>query len=152
MSGSKLFVCVRAIVAVIYFSIQTFYAGRIMSVMLFAIFGHGYYNIPNHLPASAGITSRDLLGFMIFWIIQFPVMFVHPRHMRWVYVFKAVYTPACLFGMLGWAVHKNGGIGNITGLGKKHAEGSALVWSMLQAINSVMGVSFSNRSYGGAFC
>lgn len=113
-----------------------------MSVMLFAIFGNSWQNIPNTLPTSAGITSRDLLAFMLFWLVQFPVMFIHPRRLRWVYVFKAVYTPACLFGVLGWAVAMNGGsIGNISGLGTKHLEGGDLVWPMLQAINSVLGVS-----------
>jgi NCS1 family nucleobase:cation symporter-1 len=110
--------------------------------MLFAIFGDSWQNIPNTFPASAGITSRDLLAFMLFWIIQFPIMFIHPRRMRWVYVFKAVYTPACLFGVLGWAIAKNGGsVGDLSGLGPKRVEGGDLVWAMLQAINSVLGVS-----------
>ena len=118
---------------------NTMSSGRLMSVCLFAIFGRGWERIPNHLPANAGITSKDLLAFMLFWMIQFPLMFIHPRHMRYLYVFKAIYTPATLFGVLGWAVAKNGGsLGNITGLGKKHAEGSELAWGMVQAVNAVM--------------
>jgi nucleobase:cation symporter-1, NCS1 family len=37
MSGAKLFVSVRAIVAIIYFSIQTFYAGKITTVLFTAV-------------------------------------------------------------------------------------------------------------------
>lgn len=73
--------------------------GRITSVCLRAIFGSSWENIPNTLPESAGITSKNLLGFFIFWIIQFPVMFVHPTILRHLFVIKAVYTTVALFAM-----------------------------------------------------
>jgi hypothetical protein len=46
------------------------FVGRITSVFMRGIFGNGYHNIPNHLPASAGITSRDLLSFFLFWMVS----------------------------------------------------------------------------------
>jgi NCS1 family nucleobase:cation symporter-1 len=140
VSGAKLFIVVRASVAIIYFATQTFYGGMIMSVCLRAIFGHRWNDIPNTLPASAGITSKNLLSFFIFWIIQFPVMFIHPRMLRHLFVIKAVYTTTALFGVLGWAISKNGGhIGGFTFQKQVVLSGSALTWPMIQAINSVMG-------------
>ncbi|KAL3479674.1 permease for cytosine/purines, uracil, thiamine, allantoin-domain-containing protein [Aspergillus californicus] len=140
IGGSKLFVVVRASVAIIYFATQSYYGGMITSVCLRAIFGNGWVNIPNHLPANSGITSRDLLAFFIFWIAQFGVMFVHPTVLRHLFVVKAVYTTAALLGVLGWAVHMNGGtLGDFTFDGQVTLHGSALVWPMIQAINSVMG-------------
>jgi cytosine/uracil/thiamine/allantoin permease len=68
--GASLYILVRAVVAIIYFATQTYYGGRITSVFMRGIFGNGYHNIPNHLPASAGITSRDLLSFFLFWIVS----------------------------------------------------------------------------------
>jgi NCS1 family nucleobase:cation symporter-1 len=67
--GASLYILVRAVVAIIYFATQTYYGGRITSVFMRGIFGNGYHNIPNHLPASAGITSRDLLSFFLFWMV-----------------------------------------------------------------------------------
>ena len=67
--GASLYILVRAVVAIIYFATQTYYGGRIMSVFMRGIFGNGYNNIPNRLPASAGITSRDLLSFFLFWMV-----------------------------------------------------------------------------------
>jgi NCS1 family nucleobase:cation symporter-1 len=138
ISGSKLFIIVRAAVAVIYFATQTFYGGRLMSVALHAIFGSGWENIPNTLPASAGITSKNLLAFFIFWIIQFPVMFVHPVVLRHLFVVKAVATTAGLFGVMGWAIKMNGGTIGDFELGGNALSGVALAWPMIQAINSVM--------------
>jgi purine-cytosine permease-like protein len=68
--GASLYILVRAVVAIIYFATQTYYGGRITSVFMRGIFGNGYNNIPNHLSASAGITSRDLLSFFLFWMVR----------------------------------------------------------------------------------
>ncbi|KAL4749882.1 hypothetical protein BDW72DRAFT_204428 [Aspergillus terricola var. indicus] len=140
IGGSRLFVTVRASVAIIYFATQSYYGGMITSVCLRAIFGASWVNLPNRLPDSAGITSRDLLAFFIFWILQFGVMFLHPTVLRHLFVVKAVYTTAALLGVLGWAVHMNGGsLGDFTFDTQVTLHGSALVWPMVQAINSVMG-------------
>ncbi|KAI4653010.1 uncharacterized protein J4E78_007839 [Alternaria triticimaculans] len=90
---------------------------------------------------SAGITSRDLLSFFLFWMAQLPVMFIHPTVLRHLFVVKAVYTTIALFGVLAWVVSANGGkIGSFTYTTKQtQLSGSALIWPMIQAINSVMG-------------
>ncbi|KAK2015879.1 putative allantoin permease [Colletotrichum eremochloae] len=138
VSGAKLFIIVRASVAVIYFATQSFYGGMLTSVALRAIFGSSWENIPNRLPASAGISSKNLLAFFIFWLIQFPVMFIHPTILRHLFVIKSVATTAGLFGVLGWVVQMNGGsLGNFD-FGGKSLRGDALIWPMIQAINSVM--------------
>ncbi|KAL4907723.1 hypothetical protein BDW74DRAFT_166386 [Aspergillus multicolor] len=140
IGGSRLFVIVRASVAIIYFATQSYYGGMITSVCLRCIFGNSWVNLPNRLPLSAGITSRDLLAFFVFWIVQFGVMFLHPTVLRHLFVVKAVYTTVALLGVLGWAVHMNGGsLGDFTFDGQVNLHGSALVWPMIQAINSVMG-------------
>lgn len=68
-------------------------------------------------------------------------MFIHPKILRHLFVIKAVYTTIALFGVLGWVVSANGGtIGDFSFDNAKPAlSGSALVWPMISAINSVMG-------------
>lgn len=136
--GSKLFIVVRASVAIIYFATQSYYGGRITAVALRAIFGSSWEKIPNKLPASAGITSANLLAFFIFWIIQFPFMFVHPVIIRHLFVVKSVVTTAAFLGVFGWAVNTNGGGLGKFDFGAQTLSGTALVWPMIQAINSVM--------------
>lgn len=138
VGGSKLFILVRASVAIIYFATQSYYGGRVTSVALRAIFGSAWDRIPNALPAGAGITSANLLAFFVFWILQFPVMFIHPTVLRHLFVVKSVATSAALFGVMGWAVQKNGGSIGGFDFGGTPLEGPALVWPMIQAVNSVM--------------
>ncbi|KAJ4992384.1 hypothetical protein SVAN01_02093 [Stagonosporopsis vannaccii] len=138
--GASLYILVRALVAIIYFAVQTYYGARMTSVFMRAIFGNGYNNIPNRLPVSAGITSRDLLSFFLFWIVQMPIMFIHPKVLRHLFIVKAVYTTIALFGVLGWVISANGGNLEFSYTTKQiQLSGSALIWPMIQAINAVMG-------------
>lgn len=65
-------------------------------------------------------------------------MFVHPTVLRHLFVVKAIYTTVALFGVFGWAVQMNDGvIGNFSFDGQIPLYGTALIWPMIQAINSV---------------
>jgi NCS1 family nucleobase:cation symporter-1 len=70
-----------------------------------------------------------------------PVMFIHPRVLRHLFVVKAVYTTISLLGVLGWVISANGGrIGDFKYTTKQtQLSGQDLIWPMISAINSVMG-------------
>lgn len=72
MYGSYFFVFIRAIVCIIWYGIQSFYAGNILSVMLRCIFGSAWENFDNTLSAGANITSKQLLAFFMAWLMEFP--------------------------------------------------------------------------------
>lgn len=69
-----------------------------------------------------------------------PVMFIHPKVLRHLFVVKAVYTTIALLGVFGWVVSANGGNLEFNYTTKQiQLSGSALIWPMIQAINAVMG-------------
>ncbi|KAF9892145.1 hypothetical protein FE257_002551 [Aspergillus nanangensis] len=136
--GAKFFIFIRGAVAVIYFSTNLYYGGMLMAVLLRCIFGSAWENIPNRLPASAGITSANLLAFFIYWLFQMALMFVHPIVLRHIFVVKAFYCTIALFAVMGWAIHQNhGSLGSFHFEGQVILSGSALVWPMISAINSI---------------
>lgn len=139
MYGSYFFILIRIAVAVIYFSIQTYFASNLMSVLLRCIFGHKWANMPNHLPSSAGVTSKGLLSFFLIWIIQFPMMLIHPRHQRHIYTIKFVTTLASLLGVLGYCSRKAGGLGTPETLNSNRVYGEDLAWGIMSGINSIIG-------------
>jgi len=79
MYGSYFFVFIRAIVCIIWYGIQTFYAGNLLSVMLRCIFGNSWKNFGNTLPVSANVNSKQLLTFFMAWLLEFP--FVSDDHL-----------------------------------------------------------------------
>lgn len=139
MYGSYFFIFVRVSVASIYFAVQTYFAGNLMDVMLRAIFGHKWVNIGNTLPKSAEVTSSNLLAFFIVWIIQLPLIFMHPTIQRHLYTVKAITTTTTLFAVFGYCVRKAGGLGTPETLAEGRVFGSELGWGIVYGINSIMG-------------
>ena len=50
-------------------AILTVQAGDFLQRMIEAIWP-SFINFPNHLPANAGITSAEILCFMLYWVLQ----------------------------------------------------------------------------------
>ncbi|KAJ0419441.1 permease for cytosine/purines, uracil, thiamine, allantoin-domain-containing protein [Aspergillus carlsbadensis] len=126
------------VVAILYMAIQTLYASKFIAVMLRCVFGHRWTDIPNHLPESAAITSADLLAFGILWLLEFPFAFVHPSKMDMVFRVKSVLAPVGLFATMIWALVSSHGA-DFSGLSTAEAAtGSALGWSFMKAINTIV--------------
>jgi NCS1 family nucleobase:cation symporter-1 len=70
-----------------------------------------FKNIPNHLPASAGFTTQQMIAYLVFWLIQLPVLFVHPSKLQPFMLVKAIAVPISAFAILGWSVHKANSLG-----------------------------------------
>jgi NCS1 family nucleobase:cation symporter-1 len=61
-------------------------------------------NLPNHLPASAGITSADLLCYFILLIVQTPLTLIPMYKLKWYFLLKAILSPMVFIGMMIWAL------------------------------------------------
>lgn len=72
MYGSMFFVFIRAIVGAIWYGIQSYYGANLMSTCLRCIFGYKWDNWENKLPASADVTSKQLLCFFLVWLMELP--------------------------------------------------------------------------------
>lgn len=92
-------------------------------------------NIPNRL--SDDISSRQLLCYFIFWVVQLPFLFISPQSLRWLFLAKAIIVPPALFAMLGWAFATTGGGAIFQQKGS--LSGSQLAWTWLGALNSTLG-------------
>lgn len=133
--GSFWFIFIRMIVAIFYMGTQTYYASRLLDVSLRCIFGHQWMDIPNHLPVSAGITTRQMTSFFVTWLLQFPFAFLHPSKAGPLFVVKSVLSPIAYTATMIWALVKFKGV-NLA-LGTKHVTGGQLGWNFMRAINTV---------------
>lgn len=110
--GGYFFVFVRCFVAEIWFGVQTYYGARCFDVMMRCMFGYRWTDIPNQLPESAQITTRLMLAFFLYWLIQFPLMWCHPRHIRYFFTVKAFIMPLATLGLFLFCVIVGHGPGN----------------------------------------
>ncbi|WVR06702.1 hypothetical protein IAU60_003734 [Kwoniella sp. DSM 27419] len=140
MRGSKIMVAFRGCVAIIWYAVQTFYGAQLLSVAFGAIFGNGWINMPNHLPASAHITTKIMVSYFIMWLVQVPFAFIHPSTAKHVFTVKSLFLPISAFAFIGGLVHLAGGsIDFSLANPAKPAKGPALSWAMLTGLNAIFG-------------
>lgn len=105
--------------------------------MLRAIFGDSYKNMPNHLPASAGIATNKMIAFFIFWLIHLGFCFFRPYQLTKFFWFKGFIMVPAVFGVFIYCMVETGGQVNHT-LPQANAT-SGMGWFIIQAINTGMG-------------
>lgn len=95
--------------------------------------------MPNHLPASAGITSSEMLCFFLFWVIQFPFCIIHPKNLRLLFLVKAVTLPIVAFATMIWAIRAAGDQANAVLTAPGTLAGSAGFLAFMTAATGAMG-------------
>ncbi|OJJ50427.1 hypothetical protein ASPZODRAFT_59349 [Penicilliopsis zonata CBS 506.65] len=139
MWGSYYFVGARAILAVVWYAVQMYSGAEYMYNILRAIFGHNFTDIPNHLPASAGISSALMLAFFLAWLVHLPFCHFRPYQLRRFFWFKTIVSLPAMFGLFIWAmVNTKGRIGTHL-YAASTTSSSGLAWLILAGINSGMG-------------
>ncbi|WWC72761.1 uncharacterized protein I206_106725 [Kwoniella pini CBS 10737] len=123
----------RLVLGLIYFGINTFIGASCTLICLEAIWP-SLKTYPNSIPVSQGVTSSKMIAYFVFWTIQFPLVLIHPRKMRWLFFVKSIVAVIAAFATLGWAVHRAGGSGPVFA---KHTTltGATRSWAWVAGIN-----------------
>ncbi|RDW73384.1 hypothetical protein BP6252_07291 [Coleophoma cylindrospora] len=128
---------------IVFSGIQAYYGGQAMTLILGAIFPT-FHRMPNTLPASAAITTQNLIGFLLFTAIYLPTLwFVPPHQIRKGLYPSFIIICATFIGMLGWALRSNGGAGNLLS-SSLHLTRTEKAFRLVQCMSSVGG------TWGGA--
>ena len=99
-------------------------------------------------PPAQGISTKDMIGYLVYWIVQFPLLCVRPDRVRWVFVVKSVLVPVAWVAILVWALVVQHGVVVVVGgddddgaLFRDRAEvhGSKYSWLFLASMTSVLG-------------
>lgn len=106
--------------------------------MLIAIWP-SYANLPNTLPADAGLTSSDMLSFFLFWAIQVPFCFMHPRNLQPLFITKAVMLPIVGLAMMAWSIHAAGDQASAVMAAPSTLSGGPGFVSFMTAVTASMG-------------
>lgn len=108
-----------------------------VSNMLRAIFGDSFANIPNHIPSSMGIATKDMLSFFLFWLIHFFFCFFRPYQLNKFFWFKGFIMFPAVFGVFIYCmVETNGHIG---GALSTSTVTTGMGWAIMNGINSGLG-------------
>jgi nucleobase:cation symporter-1, NCS1 family len=97
-----------------------------------------YLEIPNHLPASAGITTQQMISHFIFWSVQFPILLISPHKLKWFFVFKAVIVLLAAFGTVIGMTQLAGSAGDIWSQ-EPTVTGATKAWLIVSSMSSMTG-------------
>lgn len=97
-----------------------------------------YLNIPNHLPASAGITTQEMISHFIFWSVQFPILLISPHKLKWFFVMKAVIVLTAAFGTVIGMTQLAGSAGDIWSQ-EPTVSGATKAWLIVSSMSSMTG-------------
>lgn len=110
--------------------------------MFHAIFGSYYYNLPNHIPKSQGISSRRLMCFFIMWCAHLALAFLRPYQLNKFFWAKMFMIVPGIIGLFVFCMVNTGG--HLGDLYSQSTSGSAFGWFFMYAINAGMG---NNATY-----
>ncbi|KAJ6595835.1 permease for cytosine/purines, uracil, thiamine, allantoin-domain-containing protein [Mycena vulgaris] len=124
----------RAAMACIWYGVQASIGGSCMLVMLRAMWP-SVNNIPNHLPASSGTTTKDFMCFFLFWLISLPAIWFPIHQIRHLFTVKSVVAPIAGITFFIWCIVKAKGVGPIIRQ-PSTLHGSELSWAMVSSLMS----------------
>ncbi|KAJ7124811.1 permease for cytosine/purines, uracil, thiamine, allantoin-domain-containing protein [Mycena crocata] len=124
----------RAAMACIWYGVQASIGGSCMLVMLRAMWP-SVNNIPNHLPASSGTTTKDFMCFFLFWLISLPAIWFPIHQIRHLFTVKSIVAPIAGITFFIWCIVKAKGVGPIIRQ-PSTLHGSELSWAMVSSLMS----------------
>lgn len=138
-TGSIFVVLNRIILSIVWCGVQSWQGGLMTYVCLRAIWP-SIDSIHNTIPAKTGTNLPQFVGFIVFFIIQFPAVLLSPKTLRYlVYVGSIagflVQTVLCI-----WACSTMGpaGFGDIVSVTHGSVTGSRFVWMCVYAVTVTM--------------
>ncbi|KXT06952.1 hypothetical protein AC578_7314 [Pseudocercospora eumusae] len=138
MWGSYFPILNRILLSLVWYGVQAVLGGKMLYVCLRSIWPHIEHGIPNHLPASIGLTSAQFVCYFLFNILALVFIWIRPHKIRVWFHYTAVIISLSLFVLLGWAVGTSKGWGEVI-TAKSTISHSELGWTMSAGVMSVIG-------------
>ena len=85
------------------FGTQSFQGGQCIQTMVSAIWP-SFNKFPNHIPASAHVTSAQMLYFFLFILVQLPLLWLHVSTLRYLFMAKTIIMPIFGLTLFIWAL------------------------------------------------
>jgi len=127
-------VVVRFITALFWHSITNFLAVAPMIQVIRAIWP-SFMTLENSIPESVGITTQQMIAYLVVWIVQFPMLLIPPHKLRWLFVAKVIVSFATIVGTVIWICLRAGGSGKIWDQ-QATVSGSSKSWLIMWSLNS----------------
>lgn len=152
MCGSYIPLLQRILLNFIWNAVQCWNGGRLVAVCLTAIWP-SYARMPNFLNPDMPTTGYEFVGFIIFWTLSTPFLWIPPEKFKIPFLFTSVWCAAGMLAMMIWAVVVAGGVGPLmyTGVTVSSTSTWSTSWLIMAGINQTIGGIAAGITNGSDF-
>ncbi|GAA5929763.1 hypothetical protein JCM1841_002640 [Sporobolomyces salmonicolor] len=139
--GAYLPILVRSILALLWLVILTYQGGNVVAVMITAIWP-SFGRIDNTLPENLGITTQEMVGFLLLWLVQAPLACIPVYRLKTFFSIKAYISMIAFLALFVWSLVITKGKGQIIAGpmdSSKFPQGSRS-WAMVAGLNGIVGL------------
>ncbi|KAL3479414.1 NCS1 allantoate transporter [Aspergillus californicus] len=136
--GSMIPIIIRVGVTAVWYGVQSFTGGLLVSALLSSIIP-SYQTLPNTLPASASMTTKQFTGFIIYNIIALPLLYLPPDKLRRPLRVAVIASALSIFGLAIGLMAAAHGAGNYISTSASAQSGSQLGWAFVHGITTLLG-------------
>lgn len=136
--GAIFVVLNRIVLTVIWCGLSSWQGGLMAYVCIRAIWP-SIDNIPNSIPASTGMTLPQFVGFIVYFVIQFPLLFLGPGPIRGLLYMGSIGGFLVQFVLVAWACGTMGpdGFGDVLS-NQSHLPSQQLGWMFMYGVSVTM--------------
>lgn len=136
--GSFIPIILRICVGLIGYAIQSWLGALNVTAVLDAIFP-SFYHMKNTLPTSSNVTTKELVGWVVFNIALAPALLIAPEKARKPMVVSVLISFATLLAMTIWSGVHSSSLGSLWTAPSAIKGSHDLGWAMISGITSVLG-------------
>lgn len=106
--------------------------------MLSAMFS-GFQHMENTLPVSSNLTTKELVGWIVYQVLTIPMLYLPPDQTKRLYYVMNIVSFITLLSMMIWALSAAHGGGPLLSEPASVAAGSELGWAITKGVTTVIG-------------
>jgi NCS1 family nucleobase:cation symporter-1 len=125
---------------VVWYAFQAWIGGECLYICLLALSPSLETHIPNHMPASTGMTTAQFVAYLLFSLMSLPVIYIRPHKLKNLFYYSSATILIFEVVLLIWALATMGSSGfGDTISGSSSVEGSSKGWLIAYGIISTIG-------------
>ncbi|SCU96706.1 LAFA_0G07668g1_1 [Lachancea sp. 'fantastica'] len=132
--GSGLGILVRFLMSIVNYGSNAWLGGLCVNMILDS-WSHHYLTLPNTLSSHVAMTTKEVIGFMLFHVIASFFYLMKPYKMNYFLIVSCCATCAAMTGMIIYLCVKNGGVGDYFLSTKTTIHGSERAWAWVYMIS-----------------
>ncbi|KAH7024449.1 uracil permease [Microdochium trichocladiopsis] len=130
----------RCLLNFIWTAVQCWNGGKLVNVCVTAIWP-SFGKMKNTLPPSMPTTTPEMVGFIIFWVVSLPFLFVRPERYKKPFFISSLGCGIAMFCMMIWSLSVAKGVGPVFYKGEAVPASSrwSVSWLIMAGLNQAIG-------------